>query len=208
LFITAPGAQVYGNRIEANAAGDHAGGILVSNQGQPGVTVEIYENLIAWNTADFTGLPPAGGGVLLAGAIVHLFSNTIVLNSIGNGEGGGIATYYGESMVIERNIIAQTQAGVALHCEGVGTPHIQDNLAWGNLDGDGSGLCADWWLANGNVVADPEFCNPNFDDFTVSADSPALTHPAGPLGAYPLPGCPPVPVVPTTWGRIKSMYVN
>jgi hypothetical protein len=45
-------------------------------------------------------------------------------------------------------------------------------------------------------------------DFTVASNSGVMTHPAGPLGALPTPGCGPVDVKPTTWGRIKAMYAS
>jgi hypothetical protein len=40
----------------------------------------------------------------------------------------------------------------------------------------------------------------------VAQNSPALTHPYGPLGAFHFPGCGPVSVEPITWGRIKAKY--
>lgn len=43
-------------------------------------------------------------------------------------------------------------------------------------------------------------------DFHLAQGSPAITHVAGPLGFYPIPGCGPVPVRPTTWGRLKTRY--
>jgi hypothetical protein len=42
----------------------------------------------------------------------------------------------------------------------------------------------------------------------VAEGSPALTHPAGPLGAFPDPGCGPVLVEETTWGRIKMEFAD
>jgi hypothetical protein len=206
LFITASGARMYRNRIEGNRAGDHAGGILLSSQGVDGVQVDIYENVIVGNWADFFGIPPAGGGMLLASAAAHVHHNTIVANGISNGQGGGIAFFRAADMLFERNIVALTQAGGGLHCEDSEVPVVQDNLAWQNVGGDGVGDCADWWTANGNLIADPQFCNPAAGDYALAEGSPALTQPAGPLGAYPTPGCPPVPITPTTWGRIKSLY--
>ena len=60
--------------------------------------------------------------------------------------------------------------------------------------------------SGGNIVADPYFCDLAGGIFTLAEDSPALSHPAGPLGAFPLPGCGPVSMERITWGRIKTLY--
>ena len=96
--------------------------------------------------------------------------------------------------------------GSGIWCGGGVTPNIRNNLAWQNLPSEGVGTCSDWWNSDGNVLTDPFFCDPASLDFSVSQNSPALTHPAGPLGALYLPGCGPVSVEPTTWGQIKAKY--
>ena len=65
------------------------------------------------------------------------------------------------------------------------TPTIRNNLAWQNVGGEGTGTCSDWALSNGNLIADPIFCGLATGDFSLAANSPALSHPAGPLGAIP-----------------------
>jgi hypothetical protein len=59
---------------------------------------------------------------------------------------------------------------------------------------------------SGNLVIDPLFCNPGADDYTLAKNSLALLHPAGPVGAFPFPGCDGVAVTPTTWSRLKSRF--
>ena len=83
---------------------------------------------------------------------------------------------------------------------------IRDNLTWSNGGDHGIDLCAGWEGSNGNIVADPYFCGPEMGVYTLAEDSPALTHPAGPLGALPNAGCGPVAIHSTTWGRIKAKY--
>ena len=107
---------------------------------------------------------------------------------------------------MEKNIIALNLKGGGIWCGNGATPTIQNNLAWQNAGGDGVGGCPTWWQTNGNIVADPAFCDTLSGDFHLHQDSPAITHVAGPLGVYPIPGCGPVPVRPTTWGRLKSRY--
>ena len=67
--------------------------------------------------------------------------------------------------------------------------------------------CPTWWQADGNIVDDPAFCDPDNGDYSLAQNSPRYDASCcGPLGAIHLPGCGPVAVLPTTWGRIKSMY--
>jgi hypothetical protein len=110
--------------------------------------------------------------------------------------------------MIEKNIISFSQNGGGIWCGDDGTPTIRNNLAWQNLPSDGVGACFDWWQSNGNIIADPNFCDADGGDYSLAQNSPAITHVAGPLGAIPIPGCGPVDVRPTTWGSIKTKYGN
>ncbi len=96
--------------------------------------------------------------------------------------------------------------GGGLRCINGATATFRNNLAWANTGGDGTGDCPTWWQTNGNIVADPLFCNPAAGDYTLADSSVALTDPNGPMGAFSTPGCHEVPVKPTTWGRLKALY--
>ncbi len=192
-------------------AGDHGGGIYFV--GLRGLTpqAEISYNILVNNTAEgqeHTG--NSGGGIWLSSTNAHVHHNTIVQNTGGGSYhvyGGGIAVaeVLG-SPLIEQNIIAYTLDGGGIRCDDPSTPVIRNNLAWDNVGGNGTGDCKDWALSNGNIVADPMFCGLAAGDLSLAADSPAITHPAGPLGAIADPGCPGTPVERTTWGRIKARY--
>jgi hypothetical protein len=108
---------------------------------------------------------------------------------------------------ISWNIIASNQScGIA--CRYGTANSLGPNLFWMNGEGDigfGSGSCPAEWAAN-QIFADPQFCGPSVGNYTVSIESPALTG-AVPMGVWTTPGCGPgVPVRPTTWGRVKSLY--
>jgi hypothetical protein len=120
--------------------------------------------------------------------------------------GGGIAISSSPDVIVERNIVAYSSYGGGIRCDGPSASLIRNNLAWQNVGGDGVGACPDWWQSDGNLVDNPYFCNPEGGDFTVAVNSPAMTHPAAPLGAYSLPGCGRVSVQSLTWGRLKSLY--
>ena len=186
------GTLVRGNVITDNFAADKGGGIFLGLV-YPGLSAEIAYNLVARNRS--TGrarMGKSGGGIALEAVNAWVHHNTIVANT-GEGPGGiyggGIAMDDGSSPLIERNIIALTTLGAGIRCLSPTTATIRDNLAWDNTGGHGSGTAAGWAQKDGNLIADPLFCNPDAGDFTLSEDSPALSHPAGPPGAFPLPGC-------------------
>jgi hypothetical protein len=98
--------------------------------------------------------------------------------------------------------------GCGIGCYGLVETVLGSNLLWQNTVADvelgGSG-CP---VGEGNqlVVADPLFCGPEMDNFTVASDSPALTG-AVLMGVWTDPGCGPgVHVRPSTWGRLKARY--
>jgi hypothetical protein len=200
------GALVQGNRIAGNHAGHTGGGIWVDRRGTFGVTVSW--NLIQDNIAVGDALTDdSGGGLWLSGDGVWIHHNTIVGNgaeSILDADGGGVAIH--GSPVLEQNIIALSGLGGGISCNAFASPTIRNNLAWDNLGAHGAGSCSDWPQSDGNIVTDPYFCDPASGDYSVAQNSPAMTHVAGPLGAIPIPGCGPVAVEQTTWGRIKAMY--
>jgi hypothetical protein len=79
---------------------------------------------------------------------------------------------------------------------------------FGNQGGDWIGTFADQYGHNGNICADPLFCDPENDDLTLGGDSPcaAENNPeCGQIGAWPV-GCGPTPAVEATWGGIKALF--
>ena len=205
------GTIIRGNTIEYNVAWDHGGGIYFGGlTGTP--SVEIAYNVLNANTAEGRpGTGNSGGGIWLQETNAWVHHNTIAQNKgqggSGHAYGGGIAiSNQLGSPLIEQNIIAYSMDGGGIHCEDPSTPTIRNNLAWQNVGGEGTGTCADWALGNGNIIADPIFCGLATGDFSLAANSPALSHPAGPLGAIPDPGCESTPAERTTWGQIKARY--
>jgi parallel beta-helix repeat protein len=205
------GPRFSGNIILNNRAGDHGGGIYVVNPQQSGgVGITVLNNLISGNSAGGrTQTGNSGGGIWLFRSYALVQNNTIVGNT-GDGPtntyGAGIVMESGGAPVIEKNVIAFNLKGGGIWCEKGVQPTIRNNLAWQNTGGNGGEDCPLWWQFNGNLVDDPYFCDLAGGDFTVASNSGVMTHPAGPLGAFPIPGCGPVPVFPTTWGQIKARY--
>jgi predicted outer membrane repeat protein len=213
VFARLDGIIIHENWIEGNVAGDHAGGIaVIGRSGSPDypLDIEIAWNVIVGNVAHaIEGTGESGGGLVISGSDAWIHHNTIVGNTgygYSGNWGGGIVVAYNSSPLIEVNIIARSTIGGGILCRIANNPTIRNNLAWDNIGGEGWGDCADWWQSDGNVIADPLLCDWESGVYTVAANSPALTHPAGPLGAFASPGCAQVSVVTTTWGWIKSHY--
>jgi hypothetical protein len=81
---------------------------------------------------------------------------------------------------------------------------------YGNEGGDWTGCIADQLGVNGNICADPLFCDAENDDFTLEDCSPCA--PFSPpntecdlIGAWPV-GCGGSPTIEATWGRVKSLF--
>jgi hypothetical protein len=209
-----PTISIRDNRISGNRAWDHGGGVYAGTAGAlPRLTLHIEGNLIHDNLAEGTALTgDSGGGIWLACTAATVVRNTVVRNEgrgPGGGYGGGIVFLYVGSPVVERNIIALGVAGGGVLCTDQSTPVFRENLLWANAGGDALGDCDSWTGKDGNIVADPLFCNAGADDFSVGTNSPALTHAASPIGAIAEPGCSAgVLVQPTTWSQLKLLGIR
>jgi hypothetical protein len=204
------GAIISGNTIVRNVAVDHGGGIHVSSPASYGQLqhLEISFNTIARNDAYRQSLLDfSGGACWLANTSAWIHHNTIVENT-GNGYGNAIAILRSGSPLIEKNVMASNQNGDGVWCSETATPNARDNLVWAASWGNGGGTCANWFASDGNVVADPRFCSPGTDDYSLSDNSPAMSHTSGPLGAVPEPGCSLSPTERHTWGWIKSRFTK
>jgi hypothetical protein len=209
ILGTADGTVISGNRIESNTAGDHGGGLYFGAFWP--VHLVIHGNIIALNVAEQRAgsIGDSGGGIWLYHSNAQLQSNTIVLNA-GLGDdstwGGGILLRGPGHPFVSQNIIGYSTAGGGIKCLEGTTPTIENNLVWANSGGDANGECPDWVGVDGNVSADPHFCDLSSGEFSLAEDSPALTHPSGVVGAVAAPGCTGTAVLATTWGRIKALY--
>jgi hypothetical protein len=93
---------------------------------------------------------------------------------------------------MQNTIVAFSLAGEAIYCSSAAVTLTCCDV-YGNDDGDWVGCIEGQELANGNISADPIFCNAADGDFTLHSDSPCTeeNHPdCGPIGAWPA-GCGP-----------------
>jgi hypothetical protein len=192
-----------------NVAGDKGGGLYLYTWNISEFIVE--RNLFLRNEAKLriSNSTGAGGGLYAEDARGSLRNNTFVGNiSRDRKECGGGAIGLSINVGtfrVEYNILAFNQdCGIA--CINAYGARVGPNLLWANEGGDlGSSdrACPAEW-ASLMMITNPFFCNPGADDYTVAENSSALGTDV--MGAFSEPGCGPVAVERTTWGRIKARY--
>jgi parallel beta-helix repeat protein len=207
IYVITPeaGTVLQHNTIDSNIAALQGGGIYVQGTGGTPLPIDIGFSVIIKNNARGMG-SSIGGGLYLNNTSLLGHHLTAVQNTVPAGQIGGGIAFDGGTPRLEKSIIAFNTAGAGIGCTGGATPLIRYNLAWQNAGMNGSGDCSTWDQANGNLVADPLFCNLAAGDVTVAADSPAMFPPNGPMGAYITPGCPGTPVLHVTWGSLKVRF--
>ena len=149
----------------------------------------LFENLAVANVST--------GGALLDPESVT--ACTIVANLASRGAG------LSGSPEIRNSLIAFNQGGEGIRGEAVLT--CSDVV--GNEGGDWVGAIADQFGINGNLSADPLFCDTEGDDFHLQWGSPCLpanSSGCGLIGRYGFGGCNSISVTPETWGQVKARF--
>jgi predicted outer membrane repeat protein len=184
------------------ATGGGAGGAVLCFSG---ANPTFDRCLFAKNISSFASFLGWGGAVGTYSSFLSFESCTFVDN---NAPVGSAVYYSGTSAVhFDRSIIAFNGPGSAAQCaNGAGVLTAACTDVFGNTGGDWT-TC----LPNQdptNFSANPFFCNPPSDDYSLQVGSPCappgLTG-CGLVGALP-EGCGPVSVDASTWGKIKSKY--
>lgn len=154
-----------------------------------------------------------GGAITLIGFSPLIDQCTFVSNYTGTGTGGAIACqlggYFQANPDIRHCIFAFSIGGPAVSCDTGCDPTLTCSDLYGNSGGDWVGCLADQADQNGNLCADPLFCDPANQDYTLRFDSPCAPqeNPAcGLVGAWPVGCVSPVPVRSTSWGAVKARF--
>jgi hypothetical protein len=187
-----------------NAAPGRGGGVSLSRS-----SFAIVNCLFVRNSVTGNGLggavsagPPSGGTGTIAGCTFH--GNTqqwttnggaaVFLETI-----AGAATYQFNS-----NVLSASAGTEAVEVYGGGTMVNSCNVYWNNAAGDVQGFTLD----PTDRIADPMFCDPTLDDYTLNEASPCLpanSPGCGQIGAFGQ-GCGAVSVEAMSWARIKALY--
>ena len=162
----------------------------------------------------FVGNSSLSSGAALTASIV-VTAEVYNCTFWGNGEGSQAPTVAnGEDCqtTLQNTIIAATHVGPALVSYPGGSAFALLTCCdlHGNAGGDWVGEIADQFGIDGNISADPLFCNPEMGEFTLAEDSPCapFTPPneeCDLIGARPI-GCGPTDVSKVSWGELKSRF--
>jgi predicted outer membrane repeat protein len=164
-----------------------------------------------------------GGGIFIAGGstaftLSRIYSNTIAGNSasLGAGGGGGFHVEFQDVSEIVNNVVAMQTQGCGIYCVGIGaSPNLRYNCFFNldseNTDPEYGGDCDDRTGINGNIAANPRFCDRNDDppDLALQTSSPCLGSGEGgvDMGAHDASvACSTISIEETSWGKIKARY--
>jgi hypothetical protein len=112
------------------------------------------------------------------------------------------------SAEIENTIIAFGIGGAAVVCDATSSVTVSCTDIFGNQEGDWVECVEGMQAMNGNLAADPLFCERatgNLDLAENSPCAPANSGACGLIGALPV-GCPPSAIEPATWGAVKAGF--
>ena len=162
-------------------------------------------NCVFWENRAPYG--PYGGGGILCWESSLIISDCTFFGNCGANSGGMLCTEF-STVEIENTIIAFGRSGNAVGCDEGSSATLTCCAVYGNAEGDWVGYIADQYGINGNLSADPLFCDTAIGDFTLdclSPCAPAQQPECGLIGAWVV-GCGASRTEPTTWGAIKAMY--
>ena len=183
--------------FEENETSGEGGGVWGSASHELRVEDCVFLRNRAPNAAALRG--GAIGNVVVEGC-------TFYANETTNPDGAAVEVTWSD-FGLNRCVIAGTVGGYGLGVQDAASLHCF--CFWDNERGSAFG-----WVNMpahyGNIEADPLFCDPEGDDFTLEATSPCAPqehggYMCGQIGAYGV-GCGMSPVVPMSWGRIKAQY--
>jgi hypothetical protein len=198
IYITQSQPEIHRNVVLDNVTVNGSGGGIYIDQGSNTI---VHDNVVARNHA----VAGFGGGIEVGGSTAQLMNNTVVLNR--SDLGGGNIYVISANVQLQRCIFSHSP-GDGLRVDGSSTVTPTCSDAFGNAGGNYVGI-ADPTGGNGNISADPLFCDlPSLDVHLTSTSpcTPALAAPCSLIGAEDVGCTGPVPTQPATWGRMKALY--
>ncbi|MGQ0720531.1 MAG: right-handed parallel beta-helix repeat-containing protein [Candidatus Eiseniibacteriota bacterium] len=191
------GIQITNCWFEGNVVPLGGGAVEFSGTG-----TNTVSDCVFWN--NHSTLPGSGGGALFVGLGGALTGNTFYGNGGSHAQVGGTVIFDTGNSQMSNNVFASTTKGTALHTVNGATITGGCNVFWDNPDGEAIG----YTQAATDRIIDPQFCDPDSGDFTVTTKSPCLpadSQGCGQIGARGW-GCEPISIDPKSWGEIKAGY--
>ncbi len=168
-------AMISGFTITGGNAAD-GGGILLRD-----ASPDIERCLIVGNTAT------SGGGIFICNSSEpHVYQCTLFENEAV--DGSGITHRGGGDASVRNTIIVGGGPGAAVYCTATADLWCNHTDIYGNAGGDWVGCVASQLGSNGNISADPGFCDAESGDFHICSGSPCFLGIGDYMGAFPV-GC-------------------
>lgn len=180
--------------------------------GRGGAVQCMHHSSPAFDYCTFDGNTAAqsGGVIYCYSSSSPLFTNCSL---VGNGAPDGGALYCWDNCFPELHnslIVLGTEGGATFSCDDSCGPLLECCDVYGNVGGDWLGWIADQFGVNGNISADPLFCDPGVGDLSLHIDSPCLpghNPECGLIGAWPV-GCPSSGVADGIVGGIPDLRLS
>jgi hypothetical protein len=202
VLTSKPTFSVEGCLFEGNTTPSQSGRALVAAAAFV-TTLYVRENVFVGNVAGPGGF---GGGVFWNTPRGELTNNTFYRNHADPGHGSACWIRSYGFMTVSNNVYVQNTGAAALSIDLVvgEQPMAGCQLFWDNPGGD----TEDYEVQPTDLFVDPEFCDGENGDFTVSATSPCLPENSsgcGLIGAFG-EGCGVISVEDASWAEIKARY--
>jgi hypothetical protein len=157
-----------------------------------------------------------GGGIFVGDSDIVLRRCTISDNQAGvdaggKREGGGISihaqSFATSSVIVENCIVSHSTRGEGIFCDERSTATISCTDIFGNAGGDWVGSIAKQAGENGNLEADPLFCDASNGNYGIAENSPCApgASTCGLIGALGV-SCGGTGIMELSWGRLKALY--
>ncbi|MFH1144755.1 MAG: right-handed parallel beta-helix repeat-containing protein [Candidatus Eisenbacteria bacterium] len=144
-----------------------------------------------------------GGAVSSAWSLPVLRQCTLVRNQALLG--AGISSWYASTVMLENCLIVFSPLGRAVVCEGAGAL-LSCCDVFGNSAGDWAGCISGQGDQEGNLSADPLFCDLESGDYGLDQDSPCASRPGcGLIGAWGV-ACASTGAESRSWGGLKALF--
>ena len=119
------------------------------------------------------GLASDGAGLYCTGGSIPLIANCTFFQNSSDSGGGSVACWGNSSPILENCLIAFSTEGAGLSCGSGGSATLSCCDIWGNPGGDWTACISDQIHSDGNLWADPRFCDPGSGgDLRLDPDSP------------------------------------
>ena len=170
---------VVASQFRRNSSGYHGGALDLTQT-----------NFHLVESSFFANYTQSNGGAVWSYRSSGAIDNCVFYGNEG-GKGGVINCGWDSSPSIRHSIIAFNSGSAPVFCDtllGEANPSFECSDIYGNYGGDWVGCIASQSVQNGNITADPLFCDPSNEDLRLRPNSPCADPGCGRMGPLDI-GC-------------------